>query len=63
MIAVEGTKFISEVEFDQVVEEFLSKSVDHLTEIDPVMGLNMSLLLSIQLGVIRKQLFGEKGDE
>jgi len=64
MIAVEGTKFISEVEFDQAVEQLLPTIGDEYTERVPgVMGALLSMLVTCELARLRRQLFGKREDK
>ena len=64
MVTVEGTKFISEVEFDQVVSKRLLEATEELLQGDRVKGLLFGLLLGTQMSLLRQDLFGlEEGSD
>ena len=64
MLTVEGTKFISEVEFDQTVEELLPTIGDEYTEHAPgVMGMLLSMLVTSELARLRRRLFGDEKED
>ena len=63
MVTVDGVKFISQEEFDAITEKHLDKACDKFTDVDPVKGLVMSMLLALEMGAIRAELFQLNAEE
>jgi len=63
MLSVDGVKFISEKEFDDAVYSMLDKFTDKAIEADTVKGLLISLGLTLEMGKLRHELFGDEEDK